>query len=1468
MARIRCFASFFRKQTTVFTPGACRHLYFVLALLLLLALLPPHNVQAARQVPAGQIQDALSCRPFLDWMLDPGGRLNIQDISSPERQHAFTPLDMRFPPHQAGTLWLRFTLGQRAPESRPATLLLDMGDGIPGTPLLFAPKNPLFASTAEWQDIQPSQRFLFLLPDAQADPQTMYIRLEGLPSPWFAPMLRTPHNAATNSERMIHPAILAALGVVMLLCLLRWLTERGQWRIWTGLYTGAALAYAVYGIPATPEGIVPMRELPGVLAPGIALMLLPHIGRHLMQTRDRARSLDIQFLLLSLPGAVLALFPLVPGFAWTSYYLALWPLATMLFVPTSLGAWLYGLPGARRFLLACLASMIGAAAGTLGMYALVSSPLLPASPLLGVTLGALFIAGMAKPEGNELDAGQCTAKAQQPTALEDMRLRLLPLDGIAAPPPVAAPAQQAASTHVSSAHGSLEDADLRLLSPEEAAATPPVAIPAQQAVAAHISLEDAELRLLSPEEAATPPPVAIPAQHAVSAHSALEGAELRLSSPEEAAATPSIETPFEPPAPEQLLAVRDMQNYSTLEANLRPHLNALLRESAGIALCALPPAARQHAETIASLGRAIASLLDTSASAMVLDHSTAHTVFDLQQLLRDIHNQLAGEAERKGLNISWFMPPHLPQYYSGNAKGVSQVIHLLLESSVRATQQGFVQLTVRRVPESVNPGHLLFTINDSGSGMPPHARNSLALARAWELAGAQGGKMSVESDARGAIINFTLQLKPQPAPLAAMDATKQAKRVIIVDELSGNRQLLAFFLEGLPCVIEEARTLEEAAQACRTEDAALLLLDCDMPEAKKLNLLQTLLTQERGHELPAMPILAITPKGGSGEALADLKNVHRLAKPVTRSDLRKKVLELLPLQETNFAGHEDGRPDAAPPLDLPPPVEYGPGLAPGGGQQFIPLSLTPAGSGVATQAPIHQSTPFSRFSPAGVGELPIPGTQEPVSPLQPFDRQAATQTGPEDVMEETAHQPSSLPDPQQGGLLDWINGARALQAMPQPSHIPAHSAGRHGAATRHAPQQQTPRASFGAHSQYGYQDTTHYDADEWVGEPMPMPRTQDHVSLLRPFDRQAAAQAGLEDLMEETAHQPSSFPDPQQGGLLDWVEGARAVQTMPQPSRTPVHNADRSRTAVRHRPEQQAPPASYGYQVATHHHTDEWVGEPMPVPRTESAPASPPATPTIRAYHPLQTRPAGQRATLPAAREPIALQKPARNTFIPVRLTEPHKASTAPVTPDAPTVPAEPEPLFPEDSSVLGFILGRPGANAKISNAAPPQPTGLARAAKGLVKLVTTRTDASKKERSMPGSPPETPYAARPAFKEQTEPATHRKTERAATERPSDVHSSSTVEQMQPLIPGLLSSLDEAMNDVRRGFNKADTIAVEEAAARIAAKADNYGLRILARMARCVEMAAKARDKDALANILPELETAVERNKIALQPKK
>ena len=84
-------------------------------------------------------------------------------------------------------------------------------------------------------------------------------------------------------------------------------------------------------------------------------------------------------------------------------------------------------------------------------------------------------------------------------------------------------------------------------------------------------------------------------------------------------------------------------------------------------------------------------------------------------------------------------------------------------------------------------------------------------------------------------------------------------------------------------------------------------------------------------------------------------------------------------------------------------------------------------------------------------------------------------------------------------------------------------------------------------------------------------------------------------------------------------------------------------------------------------------------------------------------------------------------------------------------------------------------------------------------------------------------------------------------------------------LEALLDDFDQNALLARQGYDNTDTDAVRNAARHIALQADNFGLRALARMARCVEDAAKAGDKDALANLLPELESFVERNRIAMR---
>jgi hypothetical protein len=83
----------------------------------------------------------------------------------------------------------------------------------------------------------------------------------------------------------------------------------------------------------------------------------------------------------------------------------------------------------------------------------------------------------------------------------------------------------------------------------------------------------------------------------------------------------------------------------------------------------------------------------------------------------------------------------------------------------------------------------------------------------------------------------------------------------------------------------------------------------------------------------------------------------------------------------------------------------------------------------------------------------------------------------------------------------------------------------------------------------------------------------------------------------------------------------------------------------------------------------------------------------------------------------------------------------------------------------------------------------------------------------------------------------------------------------------LVAKLDEAVGDAQSAFTQRRAVAVAEAARRVAVESDNHGLRVLARMARCVERAGRANDMIALKDLLPELTAAVERNRISLAPR-
>lgn len=780
--------------------------------------------------------------PDLDYFIDVTGTMDVEEIATKANASAFRRLNLRTLQDVVGVTWLRFTIAPLPPGEAVPVAFLDLGQDVPADTVLYEPRRNPVTESLEWGEMKPRDHNLFLFPTAGPEARICYIRLDGLPGIWFAPMIRSPQNTAVDWIRFSGKAAILALGIVLILCILRGLTERGQWRIWTALYVVMALVQALLGTPAYGSTGITSGQAAAVLTPGLALMLLPHVGRHLMGTQERARLLDVQFLLLTLPGAVVALLPLLPGFGWIIRYLPLWPAGTLLFTVTALAGAVMGMPGARRYLLGCCIPPIFVAAGILGMDFQISPELLASTPLWGTALGALFIAGTGLP---------------RPAKKDDAMLDLSP---------------QLPGETVSSSghHRTFSDGGLSLEAP----------------------LDDPNLRLLPPQEEAVP---------------------AREDSP------PPPQPTANPPVPDK----------AAWEQRLRMPLDRLLRAGAGLDLTTLPPTVRTYAETVRSAADEMATILGTSAMPTKPRPAKGErSPFNLQHLLRQAHDAVTDAAEHAGIGIAWYMPPLMGHMYTGPSEELRETLELLLESAVRATRHGAVHLSVRRMPGSTDPGYVLFTVSDTGTGLPPRERSPLALAYAWELAGAHEGYLNVDCGPEGTKVTFSLHLTAlddeETTSEAEASATPPPLCIAVAAENTALRHALAATVREQGCHCTAAATLRELLPENAKTPALMVVVQPAHDDPVESEALLRFAAAARQQNMPFFKALAITVDDSQWTALAERGYTHALLEPVSMEAFATTVRDVLANAVAASANAHPPR-TTDKPKETPLPDLFGPG---------------------------------------------------------------------------------------------------------------------------------------------------------------------------------------------------------------------------------------------------------------------------------------------------------------------------------------------------------------------------------------------------------------------------------------------------------------------------------------------------------------------------------------------------------------
>ncbi len=137
-------------------------------------------------------------------------------------------------------------------------------------------------------------------------------------------------------------------------------------------------------------------------------------------------------------------------------------------------------------------------------------------------------------------------------------------------------------------------------------------------------------------------------------------------------------------------------------------------------------------------------------------HSQVNELFNVKTLITQACDNIRAEAQDRQVGLGWYIAPSIGLHYRGDKAGLEVVLSLLLRDAIRATEKGVISVRVRRA-NSPNPGHIVFTISDSGKGRPPVQRSILTLVKAWELSSAYNGEVELRTSPNGLSFSFSMQ---------------------------------------------------------------------------------------------------------------------------------------------------------------------------------------------------------------------------------------------------------------------------------------------------------------------------------------------------------------------------------------------------------------------------------------------------------------------------------------------------------------------------------------------------------------------------------------------------------------------------------------------------------------------------------------------------------------------------------------
>ncbi|MBM4056085.1 MAG: response regulator [Planctomycetes bacterium] len=290
--------------------------------------------------------------------------------------------------------------------------------------------------------------------------------------------------------------------------------------------------------------------------------------------------------------------------------------------------------------------------------------------------------------------------------------------------------------------------------------------------------------------------------------------------------------------------------------------------------------------------------------------------FNLRDVMEGVTEMMKTSAHKKGVALTCSIEQGVPELLIGDQIRLRQIITNLVGNAVKFTSKGEIHLKVKNTNEGKDPCSLLFSVSDTGIGIPKdkhekifesfaqadssttrrYGGTGLGLTICKRLVELMGGTIWVESEpGKGSVFSFTVNLSLQTIHIEkeALPVNFEGKKILVIDDNMANRLILKNTLTMSGAEVTDVEDGESGISEIRKAESdkhpfELLLLDCQMPVMDGYDVAKVV---RKDLGLSNLPIIALSSDNSAGfkNRIRTLQISSYLERPIKQSKLFEAI---------------------------------------------------------------------------------------------------------------------------------------------------------------------------------------------------------------------------------------------------------------------------------------------------------------------------------------------------------------------------------------------------------------------------------------------------------------------------------------------------------------------------------------------------------------------------------------------------